>query len=93
MKVQTTLLLIVAACFATPVLAQNTSVDDIVAQTGFTKQQVRMLVGARTPYPAYRVSYERLRKELIAKVGQTRYDQLVEDLQNQAELQRNSSTG
>lgn len=77
MKIHTTLLLIAAIGFAAPVMAQTDSIDDIVAQSGLSKQQVRMLIGARTPYPAYRTSYERMRKQLIAAVGQARYRELV----------------
>lgn len=77
MKIQTTLLLIAALGFTAPVMAQTDSIDDIVAQSGLSKQQVRMLLGARTPYPAYRTSYDRLRKQLIAAVGQARYQELV----------------
>lgn len=77
MKIQTTLLLIAAIGFTAPVMAQTDSIDDIVAQSGLSKQQVRMLLGARTPYPAYRTSYDRLRKQLIAAVGQARYQELV----------------
>lgn len=77
MKIQSTLLLIAAIGFAAPVMAQTDSIDDLVAQSGLSKSQVRMLLGARTPYPAYRTSYDRLRKQLIAAVGQARYDELV----------------
>lgn len=83
MKIQTTLLLVAALGFASPVFAEDASIDDIVAQSGLTKQQVRMVIGARTPYPAYRTSYDRLRKQLIASVGKERYQELVRQMELQ----------
>ena len=77
MKIHATLILVAAIGFAAPVMAQTDSIDDIVAQSGLSKQEVRMLLGSRTPYPAYRTSYERLRKQLIAAVGPARYKELV----------------
>ena len=75
MKAPIPMLVLVACFFAAPAIASNApSVDDLVAQSGLTKQQVRMLIGARTPYPAYRTSYERLRNQLIASVGRERFD-------------------
>ncbi len=74
-----------AACFfAAPAFAGNAlSADELVAQSGLSKQEVRMLIGARTPYPAYRTSYNRLRKQLISSVGRARFDELVIELRKQ----------
>jgi hypothetical protein len=83
MKIHTTLLLIAAASFTSPLMAGTTNIDDLAAQSGLSKQELRMLVGARTPYPAYRTSYERMRKQLIAAIGQTRYQELVQNSRTQ----------
>ncbi len=87
MNKRTSLFLAAAMVFAAPVMAGNNlaSVDDLVAESGLTKQQVRMLIGARTPYPAYRAGYERLRKQLIASVGRERFDELVIELRKQSD--------
>jgi hypothetical protein len=77
------LLLIAAASFTSPLMAGTTNIDDLAAQSGLSKQELRMLVGARTPYPAYRTSYERMRKQLIAAIGQTRYQELVQNSRTQ----------
>jgi|CXWL01.1.fsa_nt_gi hypothetical protein len=86
MNTKMTLILIAAMSFAAPAMAAtNLSADQLVAKSGLSKQEVRMLIGARTPYPAYRTNFERVRKQLIAAVGQKGYDELV------AELRRESS--
>lgn len=93
MKIHAILLLTAALGVSAPAVAQNASFDDIVAQSGLTKQQVRMLIGARTPYPAYRTSYERLRRQLIAAVGQQGYQELVKEIELQRLGQAKSSAG
>lgn len=77
MKIHAVCLLVAAIGFSAPTLAQDISFDEIVGQSGLSKQDVRMVLGARTPYPAYRTSYERVRRQLIEAVGQARYQELV----------------
>lgn len=82
MKTRATLFLVASLFFATPLLA-DTSVADLVAESGLSKQEVRMLIGAHTPYPAYRVGFERTRKQLIAAIGRERYKELVAALREE----------
>lgn len=77
MNMRTTLLLFLAIGASSPLMAANTRIDDLVAQTGLSKQEIRMVIGARTPSGEYRTSYNRLRKQFIAAVGQSRYQELV----------------
>jgi hypothetical protein len=93
MKAHTTLFLVGALCFAAPVLADTTNVDDLAAQSGLSKQEVRMLIGARTPYPAYRTSYERARKQLVAAIGQNGYEKLLSAAREQSRKEPESSAG
>lgn len=81
MKIHSVFLLIAAIGFSAPTLAQDISFEEIVGQSGLSKQEVRMVLGARTPYPAYRTSYERARRQLIAAVGKARYQELVRQYQ------------
>lgn len=76
MKTRATLFLVGSLCFTTPLLA-DTSVAELVAESGLSKQEVRMLIGAHTPYPGYRVGFERTRKQLIAAIGREKYKELL----------------
>jgi hypothetical protein len=93
MKIQTTLLLLAALGFTSPLMARGDSIEEVAHQSGLTIQQVRMLIGARTPYPAYRTSYDRLRKQLIASVGQRRYQELVLQMEQQTPGHTRTSAG
>lgn len=90
MKTRAGLFLVASLLFTTPLLA-DTSAADLVAESGLSKQEVRMLIGAHTPYPAYRVGFERTRKQLIAAIGRERYKELVAALREDAE--KASGTG
>ena len=94
MKARTILFLIAASFCATPAMASdNLSFSEIVVQSGLTKQQVRMLIGARTPYPTYRAGYNRLRKQLVSTVGRARFDELVIELKYRAPHAVNANAG
>ncbi len=93
MNIKTTLLLVAALGFASPLLAAGDSIEEVAHQSGLSVQQVRMLIGARTPYPAYRTSYDRLRKQLIASVGQRRYQELVVQMELQTSGHARTSAG
>ncbi len=80
MNTRHAVVLVVALAFGSPLLAQDTSVADLAAESGLSKQEVRMLIGARTPYAGYRVGFERTRKQLIAAVGKARYKEMVAEL-------------
>ncbi len=93
MNTKLTLILIAAMSFAAPAMATNLSADQLVAKSGLSKQEVRMLIGARTPYPAYRTSFERLQKQLIAAVGRKGYDELVAALKEDSSTRAAASAG
>lgn len=80
MNIRNTLILVAALAFGSPLMAQDTSVADLAAETGLSKQEVRMLIGARTPYAGYRVGFERTRKQLIAAVGKARYKEMLAEV-------------
>ena len=84
MKIRATLFLVGSLFFATPLLA-GTSVADLVAESGLSKQEVRMLIGAHTPHAGYRVGFERTRKQLVEAIGRARYKELVAAVQRDPE--------
>ena len=73
-----TALLMAAAMAIAPVAAHA---DDTVAQlareTGLTERNVRMVLGARTPYAEYRVMYNRVERQFKRAVGEDNYDRLM----------------
>ena len=69
--------LMAAVLAIAPLAAQA---DDTVAQlareTGLTERNVRMVLGARTPYAEYRV-YNRVQRQFKNAVGDHNYDRLM----------------
>ncbi|HJS36094.1 MAG TPA: hypothetical protein VJ766_11440 [Pseudoxanthomonas sp.] len=55
--------------------------DDSVAllarETGLTERNVRMVLGARTPYAEYRVMFDRVQRQFKSAVGEHNYDRLM----------------
>jgi len=70
---------LMAAVLAIAPLAAHA--DDTVAQlareTGLTERNVRMVLGARTPYAEYRVMYSRVERQFKQAVGEHNYDRLM----------------
>lgn len=70
--------LMAAVLAIAPLAAQA---DDTVAQlareTGLTERNVRMVLGARTPYAEYRVVYNRVQRQFKSAVGDHNYDRLM----------------
>ena len=70
---------LMAAVLAVAPLAAHA--DDSVAQlareTGLTERNVRMVLGARTPYAEYRVMYSRVERQFKRAVGEHNYDRLM----------------
>ncbi|MFT3667341.1 MAG: hypothetical protein QM795_01815 [Pseudoxanthomonas sp.] len=70
--------LMAAVLAIAPLAAQA---DDTVAQlareTGLTERNVRMVLGARTPYAEYRIVYDRVHRQFKDAVGEQNYDRLM----------------
>lgn len=70
--------LMAAVLAIAPLAAQA---DDTVAQlareTGLTERNVRMVLGARTPYAEYRVVYNRVERQFKNALGDHNYDRLM----------------
>ena len=56
---------------------ENLQVRDLAAATGLTPSEVKMVLGARTPYFEYLTSYARSQKQLEQALGKQRYDDLM----------------
>ena len=52
-------------------------VPDLAAASGLTPSEVKMVLGARTPYFEYLTSYARSQKQLEQALGKQRYDDLM----------------
>jgi len=52
-------------------------VRDLAAASGLTPSEVKMVLGARTPYFEYLTSYARAQKRLEQALGKQRYDDLM----------------
>ena len=58
-------------------VAAKSVVDELAAQSGLSKRQVQMVLGARSAFPEYLTSFHRVQKRLIEAVGRERYQELV----------------
>jgi hypothetical protein len=56
---------------------ENLQVRDLAAATGLTPSEVKMVLGARTPYFEYITSYARAQKRLEQALGTQRYRDLM----------------
>ena len=56
---------------------ENLQVRDLAAATGLTCSEVKMVLGARTPFPEYFTSYDRAQKRLEQTLGKQRYRELM----------------
>lgn len=70
--------LLAALLAAAPIVqAAEESVADLASQTGLTERNVRMVLGARTQFAEYRVTYRRVDRQFREAVGDVRYEQLT----------------
>lgn len=53
------------------------TVSDLAHETGLSERNVRMVVGASTPYAEYRTSFNRVQRQFKNALGQQRYDDLM----------------
>lgn len=70
---------LMAAVLAVAPLAAHAddSVSQLARETGLTERNVRMVLGARTPYAEYRVMYDRIERQFKRAVGEDNYDRLM----------------
>ncbi len=57
--------------------ASDNSVAQLAEETGLTERNVRMVLGARTPYPEYRVEFNRVQRQFKEAIGERNYDRLM----------------
>lgn len=66
---------------------QQVTVAQLVDETGLSAQRVRMVVGPRSGYAEYRITYERAQRQFKNALGEERYNDLMAgrriDLYNQ----------
>lgn len=71
---------------AAPALEQVT-VSQLAEETGLSPQRVRMVVGPRSGYAEYRITFERTQRQFRNALGEDRYNDLMAgrriDLYNQ----------
>lgn len=56
---------------------QQVTVKQLADETGLTPRSVRMVVGARSGYAEYRVSFDRAQKQFRNALGEERYNDLM----------------
>ncbi|GEM_PF-505705 len=80
----------VALAAAPAAFAGNSaSVSDLARETGVSERHIRMVAGARTPYPEYRIVYDRVERSLKAALGDAGYARLLQgDVASAVRLQR-----
>ena len=70
---------ILAALLAfTPLAQAGDSVAQLSRESGLSERNVRMLLGARTPYAEYRCCYSRKLRQFKEAVGEENYRRLVD---------------
>lgn len=57
------------------------SVAELSRDSGLRERNVRMLLGARTPYAEYRCCYSRMLRQFKEAVGEEKYRRLVEGVE------------
>ena len=58
--------------------ANDATIKDLSQETGVRERYIRMVAGARTPYPEYRVLFDRVERQLKSELGQDGYRYLLE---------------
>jgi hypothetical protein len=56
---------------------QYVTVTQLAEETGLTPQRVRMVVGARSGYGEYRITFDRAQKQFRNALGEQRYNDLM----------------
>jgi hypothetical protein len=69
---------VAAALAAVPsAFATDATVADLSRDTGVSERHIRMVVGARTPYPEYRIVFDRVERQLKSALGEEGYQYLL----------------
>jgi len=81
---------VAAALAAVPsAFATDATVADLSRDTGVSERHIRMVVGARTPYPEYRIVFDRVERQLKSALGQEGYQYLLKgEVATAAQIQR-----
>lgn len=69
-------LLFIGLISAAP-LASAASTAELARETGLSERNVRMLLGARTPYAEYRIDYNRKLRQFKQALGESNYEKLM----------------
>ncbi|HEY5972337.1 MAG TPA: hypothetical protein VIT22_10295 [Pseudoxanthomonas sp.] len=65
------------APIAAPPTAQFVTVKDLAAETGLPEHRIRMVIGARSGYAEYRVTFDRAQRQFRNALGEERYNDLM----------------
>ena len=69
---------VAAALAAAPsTFANDATIADLSRETGVSERRIRMVAGARTPYPEYRIVFDRVERELKSALGADGYKYLL----------------
>ena len=69
---------VAAALAAAPsAFANDATIADLSRETGVSERHIRMVAGARTPYPEYRIVFDRVERELKSALGADSYKYLL----------------
>lgn len=69
--------LLIATLLAVAPLASASPVEDLARETGLSERNVRMLMGAHTPYGDYRISYDSKLRQFKKALGESNYQRLM----------------
>lgn len=70
-------LLFISLLAAAP-LANAATTAELARETGLSERNVRMLLGARTPYAEYRINYNRKLRQFKQALGESNYQKLMD---------------
>lgn len=69
---------VAAALAAAPsAFANDATVADLSRETGVSERHIRMVAGARTPYPEYRIVFDRVERQLKQSLGPDGFNYLL----------------
>jgi hypothetical protein len=70
---------VVAAVLCAPAAwaQERETVEGIANETGLSTRQVQMVLGCHSSFAEYRTGFKRAKDQLVAKIGQERYEELA----------------
>ncbi|WP_024867733.1 hypothetical protein [Pseudoxanthomonas suwonensis] len=66
-----------ALAVAPSAFAADVTLADLSRETGVSERHLRMVAGARTPYPEYRIVFDRVERQLKNTLGDEGYHYLL----------------